>query len=86
LALPLSRVISGRATSTITRIGAATSWAVRNGAAIARFLGTSSPTTMENAVASSRATATDTGGTQRSGSPTAPSGPTRSEATLGSTR
>ena len=57
-----------------------------SGLAIARFFGTSSPITIENAVASTSATATATGWTADSGSPVASSGPLSSEAMLGSAR
>ncbi len=60
--------------------------AVRNGADRPRYCGTSSPTTMEKAVARTRAMATETASTLPSPRPVRESGPRRSEATLGSTR
>ncbi len=63
-----------------------TTRAVASGADRPRNCGTSSPTTIEKAVASTSAMATASGSTAPSGRPTAPSGPSSRLATLGSTR
>jgi hypothetical protein len=86
LALPLSSAMSGRAIEANTRIGAATICAVASGREMARFFGTSSPRTIENAVASTSAAPTATASTTPRGRPTASSGVRRSDATLGSAR
>ena len=64
----------------------ATVRAVARGRAIARFLGTSSPTTIVTAVAISRPRASEIPDTAESGTPSAASGATRREAMAGSAR
>jgi hypothetical protein len=74
-ALPLSTRMSGPAPVVKARCGPATSRAVASGAEIPRFCGRSSPKIIENAVATSRATASDTPGSAEAGTPARLSGP-----------
>ncbi len=84
LATRLSRAITGRKRAEKRRCGVATKRATWSGRETAQFLGTSSPTTIWTAEASSIPITTDTPETAPSGSPVAVSGPCNSPASAGS--
>ena len=84
LAVPLSTQISGRKSMVENRIGPTTVLAVASGSAMAMFLGTSSPNTMDSTVA--MISASSVAGGARPRSPTArssSSGPENSSASDG---
>ncbi len=84
LATRLSRAITGRKRAEKRRCGVATKRATWSGRETAQFLGTSSPTTIWTAEASSIPITTDTPETAPAGSPAAVSGPCSSPASAGS--
>jgi hypothetical protein len=77
LAEPLSTRMSGLATVAKTRTGSATTFAVVRGAEMPRNCGSSSPKTIENAVASTRARELEMASTAGCASPRLLSGPAR---------
>ena len=84
LAEALNNAMTGRNTRVKPRMNPWTSFAVPSGRAIARFLGTSSPRTIVNAVARISPMATEMPDTAPEGTPRSSSGPSMSSAIAGS--
>ena len=84
LAEALKREMTGRNRRVKPRMNPWTSFAVPSGRAIARFLGTSSPRTIVNAVARISPMATEMPDTAPEGTPRSSSGPSMSSAIAGS--
>lgn len=83
-ALPFSSEMAGRNTHVNAVWNGITSTAVCRGRASAKFLGTSSPSTIDSRVATTTAVMVPTGRTNASGTPMAVSGPARSDEIAGS--